>query len=146
VKTPGWATFKARRFAMTKLPPAFKRIRLNLARSKEFPSGSTRHGYEFVAPLDAAGHIDPAQWHKHRENCRVRRFWNGEEEHGQLAHKPGGAEHARWVFDYGNISEADAEAGYRFGSHVFRPGEYVTIRDENLEMHTFRVVSVDTAT
>ena len=37
---------------MTTLPNAFKRIRLNLARSKEFPQGSSRHGYEFVAPLD----------------------------------------------------------------------------------------------
>ena len=129
---------------MTKLPLAFKRIRLNLARSQQFPSGSARHGYEFVAPLDPAGHIDPAQWQKHREHCRVRRFWNGEEEHGQLVHKPGGAEHARWVFDYGNAGEADEEAGYRFGSHVFRPGEYVTIRDEHGEMHTFRVVSADT--
>lgn len=131
---------------MTKIPPAFKRIRLNLARSKEFPTGSTRHGYEFVAPLDVGGHIDPAQWHKHRENCRVLRFWNGEEEQGQLVHKPGGAEHARWVFDYGDSAETDEEAGYRFGSHVFRPGEYVTIRDEHREMHTFRVVSVDSAT
>jgi hypothetical protein len=146
LKTPGWATFKTRRSAMTKIPPAFKRIRLNLARSKEFPSGSPRHGYEFVAPLDAGGHIDPAQWQKHRENCRVRRFWNGEEEHGQLVHKPGGAEHARWVFDYENTAEADEEAGYRFGSHVFWPGEYVTIRDEHGQMHTFRVVSVDAAT
>jgi hypothetical protein len=26
--------------------------------------------------------------------------WNGEDEQtGRLAHKPGGAEHARWVFD-----------------------------------------------
>ena len=131
---------------MTRLPPAFKRIRLNLARSKEFPSGSTRHGYEFVAPLDAAGHIDPAQWQKHRENCRVRRFWNDEEEHGHLVHKPGGAEHARWVFDYRNGAGEDEEAGYRFGSHAFRPGEYVTIRDEDGEMHTFLVVSVETAT
>ena len=30
-----------------------KRIRLHLARSKDFPSGSAHHGYEFVAPLDA---------------------------------------------------------------------------------------------
>jgi len=29
-----------------------KRIRLELARSKEFPDGSTAHGYEFVAPVD----------------------------------------------------------------------------------------------
>jgi len=130
---------------MTKLPPAFKRIRLNLARSKDFPSGSTRHGYEFVAPLDAAGHIDPGQWQKHREYCRVRRFWNDEEEHGYLVHKPGGAEHARWVFDYGDGAQEDEEAGYRFGSHAFRPGEYVTIRDEDGEMHTFLVVAVEAA-
>jgi hypothetical protein len=32
------------------LPHVLKRIRLELARSKEFPMGSTRHGYEFVAP------------------------------------------------------------------------------------------------
>jgi len=130
---------------MTKLPQAFKRIRLNLARSKEFPSGSTRHGYEFVAPLDAAGHIDPAQWQKHRENCRVRRFWGDGEEHGHLVHKPGGAEHARWVFDYGDGAEEDEEAGYRFGSHAFRPGEYVTIRDEDGAMHTCLVVAVEPA-
>ena len=41
---------------MTALPHAFKRIRLNLARSKEFPQGSQRHGYEFVAPLDRNGY------------------------------------------------------------------------------------------
>src|SRR6478735_6589282 len=44
-------------FSMT-LPRTFKRIRLDLARSSEFPTGSTRHGYEFVAPLDPSGHID----------------------------------------------------------------------------------------
>ena len=38
--------------AVTTLPHVFKRIRLNLARSKEFPQGSSKHGYEFVAPLD----------------------------------------------------------------------------------------------
>ena len=49
---------------MTALPHAFKRIRLNLARSKEFPQGSQRHGYEFVAPLDRNGHIDAALWNR----------------------------------------------------------------------------------
>ena len=32
------------------LPHLLKRIRLELARSKDFPMGSARHGYEFVAP------------------------------------------------------------------------------------------------
>ena len=90
---------------MTQLPHVLKRIRLNLARSKEFPSGSDEHGYEFVAPLDAAGHIDAELWRKYREHCGVRRFWDGEDdEFGRLLHKPG-AEHARWVFDYDETAE-----------------------------------------
>jgi hypothetical protein len=132
---------------MTTLPHALKRIRLNLARSKEFPGGSSRHGYEFVAPLDASGHIDAELWRKYRERCRVRRFWGGEpDEVGLLVHRPGGAAHARWVFDYDQASAADDEAGYRFGAHAFIPGEYVSIRDEDGEMHTFQVVSVQSAT
>ena len=129
---------------MTQLPHELKRIRLNLARSKEFPNGSERHGYEFVAPLDASGHIDVELWRKNREHCGVRRFWQGEaDEVGRLVHKPGGAEHARWIFDYDETAEDDDEAGYRFGTHAFRPGEYVSIRDDDDELHTFIVVTVD---
>ena len=40
----------------------------------------------------------------------------------------------------------DDEAGYRFGIHAFAPGEYVSISDENGEVHTFRVESVQPAT
>jgi hypothetical protein len=128
------------------MPPAFKRIRLNLARSKEFPTGSSQHGYEFVAPLDDNGHIDTMQWRTHRDACKVRRFWQGEDEQlGQLVHKPGGHEHARWVFDYDRNRIDDDEAGYRFGAHAFRPGEYVTISDQD-QAHTFRVASVEPAT
>ena len=122
---------------------ALKRIRLELARSKEFPAGSARHGYEFVAPLDGNGHIDPHLWQQHRDHCRVRRFWGDEgEETGRLVHKPGGPEPARWVFDYNPAAVDDDEAGYRFGAHVFQFGEYVSIRDDDGELHTFKVVSV----
>jgi hypothetical protein len=132
---------------MTQLPHVLKRIRLHLARSKEFPSGSTQHGYEFVAPLNGDGHIDADLWRKYREHCGVRRFWEGnDDEIGHLAHKPGGKDHAQWVFDYEEGADEDDEAGYRFAAHAFRPGEYVSIRDEDGEMHTFRVVSVEAAT
>lgn len=127
---------------MTQLPFALKRIRLELARSKEFPNGSASHGYEFVAPLDANAHIDPALWQKNREHCRVRRFWGDEIDSGHLLHKPGGPEHGRWVFDYDNKAEYDDEAGVRFGAHPFRQGDYVSILDESGDTHTFRVVSV----
>jgi hypothetical protein len=131
---------------VTTLPHTFKRIRLNLARSKEFPEGSKRHGYEFVAPLDAQGHIDVALWRSNREHCRVRRFWADAEEIGFLVHKPGGPEHARWVFDYNPARADDDESGYRFGAHAFRPGEYVSIRGEDEEVHTYQVASVEPAT
>ena len=63
---------------MTALPHQFKRIRLT-SRAQGVPGGSAAHGYEFVAPLAADGHIDVAAWREHRANCRVRRFWGDEE-------------------------------------------------------------------
>lgn len=116
------------------------KIRLNLARSHDYPSGSAQHGYEFIAPLSEDGHIDAEKWKSHRDRCRVRRFWEGEEEDiGHLVHKPGGS----WAFTYDIEGDEDDEAGYRFGLHAFVPGEYVSIRDEDGEMHTFQVVTVD---
>jgi hypothetical protein len=120
------------------------RILLNLARSKEFPDGSSRHGYDFIAPLDPQGHIDPVLWRKYRDYCRVRRFWEGEDDEiGRLVHKPGGAGHGRWVFTYSSDDDDDDEAGYKFGAHAFLPGEYVSISGQDGKLHTFRVVAVD---
>ena len=127
------------------LPRPLKRIRLNIARSKEFPLGSRQHGYEFVAPLDSEGHIDARAWQTQRNLCRVVRFWDGQEDQiGILVHKPGGTEHARWVFDYDRNATDDDEAGYRFGAHRFAPGEYVTIKDPD-QPRTYRVLSVENA-
>ncbi|MEJ1157661.1 hypothetical protein [Prosthecomicrobium sp. N25] len=122
-------------------PIALKKIRLNLARTREHPNGSARHGYEFLAPLDGSGHIDAEAWRKAREHCRVRRFWGDEDEDiGHLVHRPGGS----WAFHYDVAGDEDDEAGYRFGSHAFNPGEYVSIRDEDGELNTFQVVTVTT--
>ncbi|HET9415781.1 MAG TPA: hypothetical protein VFO74_16845, partial [Pseudolabrys sp.] len=51
-----------------------KRIALTLARSKDFPNGSSQIGYDLVAPLDSNGHIDLAAWKTHRAACIVRHF------------------------------------------------------------------------
>ena len=120
------------------------RILLNLARSREFPDGSSRHGYDFIAPLDPEGHIDPVLWKKYRDYCRIRRFWAGEDDEvGRLVHKPGGAEHARWVFDYNPNQDDDDEVGYKFGAHAFLPGEYVSISGQDGKLHTFHVIAVN---
>jgi hypothetical protein len=57
-----------------KLPLAFRRICLELAREKGHPTGSALIGYTFVAPLNADGRIDPNLWHQYHDFCRVVRF------------------------------------------------------------------------
>jgi hypothetical protein len=49
------------------------------------------------------------------------------------------------VFDYDLSTTDDDESGYRFGSHVFAPGEYVSISEGDRELRTFRVISVEAA-
>jgi hypothetical protein len=76
---------------------SLKRVRLELARDKEFPNGSPAHGYEFVAPLGKDGKIDSAEWQRRRDECLVVRFWGAtEHEHGRLVRRPGG----NWAFHY----------------------------------------------
>lgn len=115
-------------------------IRLTLARDHDFPNGSDAHGYLFVAPLDSDGRIDAEGWRKERERCRVRRFWAGEDEEvGHLVHTRG----RKWAFHYDIHGDVDDdEPGYRFESHVFAPGEYVSILEHDGHMRTFRVAEV----
>ncbi|MDE2384474.1 MAG: hypothetical protein KGO53_07635 [Alphaproteobacteria bacterium] len=116
------------------------KIRLELARMKGHPEGEHNIAYEFTAPLDAKGHIDVDAWHKLREQCRVVRKRPQEaDEVGHLVRKPGGS----WAFHYDIHGPADDdESGYRFGAHAFTPGEYVSIREEDDELLTFKVVRV----
>jgi hypothetical protein len=116
-----------------------KRIRLELARDHDFPDGSRDRGYEFVAPLDDGGHLSAAEWKKVRDRCRVKRFWSGETtELGQLVHKRGGA----WAFDYDPARESDDETGFKLSSHKFLPGEYVSFKEHDGALRTFRVAAV----
>ncbi len=118
-------------------------ITLHLARSKEHPEGSARHGYEITAPLNEEGMLDPAEWRSKRAQCRVRRFWGDEiDRHGVLAHRAGGSGGATWTIDYDPERAVDDEAGYRLNKHRFVEGEYVSIQDEDEKLHTFQVVAV----
>jgi hypothetical protein len=48
-----------------------KRIRLELARTPEFPDGSSKYGYEFIAPLTLDNHIDADAWKEVKDHCGV---------------------------------------------------------------------------
>ena len=120
---------------------ALKNIRLELARTKDYPQGSAAHGYEFVAPLDSDGHLDMAEWKEYHQVCTVLRFWAGEEdEHGLLLHGRGG----RWVFSY-EPGDDDDEPIFKFDNHRFVTGEYIAITEHDGETRPFRIVSVDAA-
>lgn len=124
---------------MTPLPPEFRQIRLELAREPGHPEGSRATGYDLVAPLDANQKLSADLWREHRAHCRVHRFREGEIDLiGHLARKPGG----EWYFNYVAGDSDDDEDAYRLGSERFIPGEYISVRDENGHMHTYRVVSV----
>ncbi|MCB1450124.1 MAG: hypothetical protein KDJ67_08385 [Nitratireductor sp.] len=122
---------------------SLKRIRLELARDHDYPQGSHQCGYEFTAPLDGEGHMDPGSWKQHRADCAVTRFWEGSKpELGHLVRKPGG----KWAFHYDIFGdEDDDETGYRFSSERFVVGEYVSILEHDDKMRTFKVVSVANA-
>jgi hypothetical protein len=125
---------------MSSLPPEFRQIRLELAREPGHPEGSRETGYSLVAPLDHDRRLDPELWRKHKQECRVHRFREGEDGAvGRLARRPGGV----WYFDYDDTDTDDDEDAYRLGSERFVIGEYVSIRDDNGKMRTYRVVSVN---
>lgn len=117
-----------------------RHIRLELARDHEHPEGSRAHGYELVVPLDPEGRISAELWRQIRDRCRVRRFWAGEkDEVGHVVHKPGGT----WAFHYDIRGDAGHdETGFHFENHVFAPGEYVSLKEQDGAMRTFRVAAV----
>ena len=121
------------------LPDNFRLILLQLAREAGHPEGDPKHGYDLLAPLDEEGKIIGAVYRRAPAACRVRRFRPGEEDAvGKLVHGPGGA----WLIDYGRSVHAASERGFHFRDERFRVGEYVSIREDDGRMHTFRVSAV----
>lgn len=115
-----------------------KTIRLELARNTEFPEGSARHGYEFVAPLNADGHLDADEWRSHKSACTVRRFWAGEDdEHGRLVHLGQG-----WRFHYEDDDPDDDEPLFKLDRHILVENEYVTVTEHDGVARPFRIVRV----
>ena len=111
-------------------------IRLELGRTRDFPQGDPRHGYEFVAPLDAGGHLDASAWSTARQHCIARSFRPGQEDRtGMLRHVGHG-----WRFDYEPGSDDD-EPFFKLDRHVIAQGLYVTLTEQGTQ-NPFRIVSV----
>jgi len=120
----------------TSLPPAFRSVRLTLAREPDHPAGDEEVGYVLVMPLTPDGHIDHELWRDHKDACRVIRLRRDEPEiHGYLVRRPGGT----WAFRYETSPD---EAGYHFEDERFVEGEYVSITEDE-EARPFRVMRVE---
>ncbi|MDJ0921962.1 MAG: hypothetical protein QNI84_12615 [Henriciella sp.] len=116
------------------------RIILRLARNPGYPDGDSRQGYVVVAPLTPEGLIDLEAWREHRKLCTVDRFHPDPDEKadGLLTHNG-----SHWRFHYDEDHEGPDEGGYHLGDHVFRPGEYVTIRSHGEDPLTYMVSATD---
>ncbi|MGO8918504.1 MAG: hypothetical protein ACLQJR_21600 [Stellaceae bacterium] len=114
-----------------------RKVRLEAARSHEFPEGSATHGYELALPLSPDATLDRDLWLKHRAESRFRRLWGDEEEmRGHLAH---GGQGWRLVFEDGS---GDAEVVVKADKHRFVAGEYVSIKERDGVTRTFRIASI----
>ena len=118
------------------------RIRLELARTEDYPQGDAGQGYDFIVPLNSAGHIDANEWRKSRSACTVRQFEAGfVVRQGLVRHVGHG-----WRFDYDHLSQQDDEAFFKLDRHVLAPGQYVSIKEPGGQMRPYRVVSVQLVT
>lgn len=116
-----------------------KRVRMELARNKDFPEGSPNHGYEATIPLTATHAFDPEAWEADALVCTAVKFATGtDDEHGQLVRTEAGP----WAFSY-ELGETDDEPIHRLEAHVFEPDEYVTVTDIGGEEHVYRIKTVE---
>ena len=117
---------------------SLKRVRMELARTKEFPEGNSAHGYEFIAPLTEDGHLDAQAWAEHKAECRVTRFAPDEEdEFGHLVHH-----RSAWRFDYEAGDAEDDEPLFKLDRHRIVAGEYLSVAEWDGVLRTFKIVRV----
>lgn len=116
----------------------WKSIRLELARTGEFPQGSASRVYLLRLPLGEGGLIDETALRKAPAMATVRRFWPNEPDMaGYVIRTPRG-----WAFSY-ELGEDDDEAVFHLETHTLRVGEYLTLTEPDGRQLPFRVASVE---
>jgi hypothetical protein len=111
-------------------------LRLELARTKDFPQGSASRCYLLRLPLTADGLIDEAARRADPARATVRRFWpNQPDLSGYVIRTPRG-----WAFSY-CPGEEDDETVFHLESHPMRVGAYLTLTEPDGQQLPFRVAS-----
>lgn len=113
-------------------------IRLELARTPDFPEGSVTRQYLLTLPLDERDRIDAAALKAEPARATVRRIWDGEPgRHGYVIPTERG-----WALSYA-VGEEDDEPIFHLETHQIRPGEYLTLTETDGEAQPFRIAQCE---
>ncbi len=115
-------------------------IKLELARTDEFPRGSPSRSYLIRLPLDARGLIDEAARAGDPARATVRRFWPNEPDLSGHVQKSNNG----WVFSYA-VGEAGDDPFDQLENHPIRVGECLTLTEANGTRNPFHVVRAQPA-
>jgi hypothetical protein len=113
----------------------WKAIRLELARTADFPQGSEADAYVLRLPIDDIGFINRSAMNHTVESQIVHRMWPGEPDRTRVVI----ARWADWACLYGN-SHMDDEGIFRLEHHPIKPGEYLTMTETAGRHLPFKVV------
>lgn len=116
----------------------WKSIRLELARTSEFPEGSASRAYLLRLPLDEQGLIDECELKRSPALATVHRYWPSERDlSGYVIRTPKG-----WAISY-EPGEEDDETVFHLETHPIRVGEYITLTEPDGRQLPFRVSSLN---
>ena len=112
----------------------WKSIRLELARTDEFPEGSASRAFLLHLPLREDGLIDEETLGGAPVRATVHRFWPNERDRaGHVIRTPRG-----WAFSY-RAGEEDDRAVFHLETHPIRMGEFLTLTEPDGRQLPFRV-------
>ena len=112
----------------------WKKIRLELARTAEFPAGSVSRGYLIRLPLEDSDRVDRDAVADNPHRATVRRYWSTEPDEAGLVQEAGN----RWAMR----CDGSADRMLLLDNVPIRLGQLISVVEPSGETLPFRVASI----